>query len=47
MAAAVSEANSHFTTNPYVLRVGDSNEPGPEKWLPGDPCAPCRTARPT
>lgn len=29
-----------FTTSPYVRRVGDRNEPGPEKWLPGDPFYP-------
>jgi hypothetical protein len=30
----------HFTTIPYVRRVGDRNEPDPEKWLPGDPFGP-------
>jgi hypothetical protein len=29
-----------FTTMPYVRRVGDRNEPDPEKWLPGDPYGP-------
>jgi hypothetical protein len=26
-----------FTDDPDVRRVGDRNEPDPEKWLPGDP----------
>jgi hypothetical protein len=29
-----------FTTNPYVRRVDDRNEPDPKKWLPSDPFGP-------
>jgi ribosomal protein S18 acetylase RimI-like enzyme len=29
-----------YTQMPYVRRVGDRNEPDPDKWLPGDPFGP-------